>query len=255
MWEKWVTSDRSQEHTRSSAVSLKKLEEKYVPISLLCLMLESEPPVGLFENNCPQRGFCRGCSSINTQLVSSGLGCVRLGLHGGGVGMGLCKSLFCWRRRNLRRGLWLANWSLLDWKTYTFLPLTSDSFFFPSWSPYPHHSSLFLSSVHLFFCLLVLIHLIFSFHLSLSFAACCFLSFTFIDLQDFWTAVSSFHFSISVFSHSSVSSGVSSSPSVCCFLTPTLSPPLSAKISSHHSSLTAFLLDSSAEITRLKRFM
>lgn len=154
----------------SRTANLEKLEEKYVPISLLSLMLESEAPVGLFENNCPQRGFCRGWGSINTQLVSFGPGRVPLGLHGGRAGMGLCKSLFCWRRRNLRRGLRLANRSLLDWKTYTSLPVTSDSVFFPSWSPVslllifvsvrcplvflpprPHLSHLFFSSVSIFY--------------------------------------------------------------------------------------------------------
>lgn len=95
------------------------------------------------------------------------VGCERLGLYGGGVSMErLCKMLLCLRQRNPRRSLWLANWSLLDWKTHTFL---LNLFFskphlplFPSWSLHPHYSSSFLSTVLLFFFFLLHIFLILS---------------------------------------------------------------------------------------------
>lgn len=53
-------------------------------------------------------------------FVSFRGGCERL--YGGEAGMErLCKMLLCLRQRNLRQSLWLANCSLLDWKTHTFL--------------------------------------------------------------------------------------------------------------------------------------
>lgn len=54
-------------------------------------------------------------------FVSFGAGCDQLALRGCEVGMIHYARVFCLKQRNLRKSLWLANWSLFDCKTPFFL--------------------------------------------------------------------------------------------------------------------------------------
>lgn len=94
-------------------------------------------------------------------FVSFLVGREQLGMYGGGAVMErLRKTLLCLKQRNLRQSLRLANWSLLDWKTHIFFllcffpPLNLImSFFHPGLRT--HSSSSLLSTVMLFFFLLI----------------------------------------------------------------------------------------------------
>lgn len=127
---------------------------------------------------------------------------------------GLCKMLLSLWQRNLRQSLWLANWSLLDWKTHFFsstcFPLNFISSFFHRCLrlvlapvqcrlvflfPPCHFSVLLIFEVPFSVCPFI--------HSSLLLSAVSF-SFTSTDLQTYSIAVSSlfaFHLPILTLMH------------------------------------------------------